>query len=887
MRAYVSRIATLLSVMGSIALIPGVGRAQDMGEVTGVVTRVDDGSALSGVTVSVVGTGSSTVTGRDGRFTLQRVPSGQQTIWFRQLGQRPVERTVTVVGNATVTLDVALAEQAVRLAEIVVSGASRAPERVVEAPAAVTVVDAAVTRDISVTGQAPLAVANAPGVDVAQSGMADFNVNARGFNTTLNRRVLVLQDGRDLAVAFLGAQEWNAMTLPTEDFGRREMVRGPGSALYGANAFSGVLNIVTPPARDITGTKLTLAGGGLFSDARDAGSSLRADLRHAGTFGQGRFGYRVNVGYQSTDDWTRARTRFDGSDLVNEYAGATDSAVPNQNSVNLDEVRPLSGQTVDPLTGAAVGTPEAATSLLGSARFDYYLDNGSILTVDGGASRTTNGVVVTGLGRVQIKESLRPYARVNWAANNFNLLAWYSGRTTPDSQATLSSAISFRETSAMWHLEGQYNRQLLDDRLRVVLGSSFRMSQVDTKGTLMPVADDDRSDNFYSAYSQVEYRLIPQIRLVGALRFDESDLYDPQWSPKAAAVFSPNDDHSFRLTFNRAFQTPNYSEWFLLAPASAPSTTPRSLEVGFENYFAGIKNHPQLGPAFADLSIPNAVPWNFDSLTIAQALGNDSLRVETVRGWEVGYKGTVANRFFVSVDVFFSELKNFVTDLLPCVNPQYPCYALNQDVDVIHLLDTINVRIDQLVAANQLTPAQAAALKAPQSTLRVGYSAVNGALGPVLATLPSGIRTGIVSYANAGRVLETGVEFGLGASLTDEWRVDGSYGLIDFTVREAPIEELVPNTPQHRGALGLSYRGRQGLEGNVTFRFSSGHQWFAGVFQGWVPSRQTVDMSLGYAINDLLRVFAVGTNVLDQQRFHLYGGSLVGRRVMGGVTATF
>ena len=86
-----------------------------------------------------------------------------------------------------------------------------------------------------------MALQSVPGVDVVQSGVNDFNVNARGFNSSLNRRVLVLQDGRDLAIAFLGSQEWNGMTQPLEDLGKVEMVRGPGSALYGANAFSGVV----------------------------------------------------------------------------------------------------------------------------------------------------------------------------------------------------------------------------------------------------------------------------------------------------------------------------------------------------------------------------------------------------------------------------------------------------------------------------------------------------------------------------------------------------------------------------------------------------------------------------------------------------------------------
>ena len=93
---------------------------------------------------------------------------------------------------------------AVSLSEIVVEGASRAPERIVEAPAAISVVPPEQLQAAAITAQTPLALQATPGVDVVQSGVNDFNVNSRGFNSSLNRRMLVLQDGRDLAIAFLG-----------------------------------------------------------------------------------------------------------------------------------------------------------------------------------------------------------------------------------------------------------------------------------------------------------------------------------------------------------------------------------------------------------------------------------------------------------------------------------------------------------------------------------------------------------------------------------------------------------------------------------------------------------------------------------------------------------
>ncbi len=548
--------------------------AQETGTVTGTVTRAE-GGALSSVSVSVAGSGEETVTGNDGKYTLRRVPAGPQTIVFRWLGYKPTEVQVVVEPGATVTADAALEAVIISLGEIVVEGASRAPERITEAPAAISVVPQEQLQAVAVTGQAPMALQAVPGVDITQSGMNDFNVNARGFNSTLNRRVLVLQDGRDLAIAFLGSQEWNGMTQPLEDLGKVEMVRGPGSALYGANAFSGVVNITTPTAREILGNRLTVAGGEV--------ESFRMDGRHASVFADGRLGLRLNGGYNRSDTFSRSRTRFDGTSLQEEYSPATDEPVPLNR-----EVLPLAGQSLD-AAGDAVGDRDPLVNAYGAGRLDYYLDNGSVLSVDGGASQVENEIFVTGIGRVQVSKAIKPYARAAWAAERFNVFGFWNSRTSLDPQFSLTSGLPLEERSDIFHLEGQTNFNFQEERGRVVVGASARNTKVNTSGTLMNLANDDRNDDLYSGYGQVEYKVTPQIRLVAAGRFDDGDLIDAQFSPKGAIVYSPNENHSFRASVNQAFQTPNYSEFFLQVPVAAPSAAPRQLEGGVEQYYAALR----------------------------------------------------------------------------------------------------------------------------------------------------------------------------------------------------------------------------------------------------------------------------------------------------------
>jgi outer membrane receptor for ferrienterochelin and colicins len=845
--------------------------AQETGTVAGTVTRVE-GGALASVSVTLAGTGQSTVTGTDGKYTLRRVPAGPQTVVFRWLGYRPTEVQVTVEPGATVTADAALEAVTISLGEIVVEGASRAPERITEAPAAISVVPQDVLQNAAVTAQAPLALQTIPGVDVTQSGVNDFNVNARGFNSTLNRRVLVLQDGRDLAIAFLGSQEWAGLTQSLDDLGKVEMVRGPGSALYGANAFSGVVNITTPTAREILGSRLTLSGGEL--------ESFRADGRHASVFADGRLGIRLNGGYNRSDTYSRSRTELDMTSLQDEYAPATDEPVPPNR-----EALPLNGQTTD-LQGNPVGDREPLQNIYGAGRADYYLDNGSVLSVDGGASRVENEIFVTGIGRVQVRKAIKPYVRAAWAADRFNIFGFWNSRTSLDPQYSLTSGLPLEERSDIFHFEGQTNFNFQEERGRVVIGSSVRNSKVNTSGTLMNLLNDDRSDDLYSAYGQVEYKIVPQVRVVGALRFDDGDLIEGQVSPKAAVVFSPNENHSFRASVNRAFQTPNLSEFFLQVPVAQPTTAPRTLEASIEGYYAALQGAPLPPGALNGLTITSNLPWQFSPATNALALGNGDLDVEKVTGWEVGYKGTLGDKVYVTADAYINELTNFVTDLLPGVNPNYPSFALTDGVDVSAELAAIDARL-----ASFGLPASHP-LRAPIPLLQGGYQQLSAGTriqgGNALATLPDGSRAIVLSYTNAGEVTERGIELGLGYQLTPEIRGDVSFTGFDFEVKSQQVgDQLVPNTPSKKATLSMSYAGAQGFDGNVTLRLVDGYQWAAGIFQGYVPASEFLNVSAGYRINNYVRLHATATNLFDQQRFQMYGGSVIGRRILGGVTATF
>ena len=815
--------------------------AQRTSTLSGVVTRSDDGQPLAGVLVVVAGTALRTSTDVKGRFLLERITAGRLTVQFRQIGSAPSDVVVDVPPDSAASLAVILVPRPIELGTLIVEGASRAPELLLEAPAAVSVIDPGAKRAGSLAGQPPVALATVPGLDVVQSGVNDFNVNARGFNSTLARSVLVLQDGRDLSVPFLGSQEWAALSQPIDEIERIEVVRGPGSALYGANAFGGLITLTTPAARDAPGTRISVGGGEL--------TTWRADARHAAVFGAGRFGYRVNLGYTRSDSWTRSRTRLDGQDFAVEYLPATDSAV--NPPLPGFELTPLNGQARDPATGRAVGEPKPLQNAYGSGRFDYYADNGAMLTAEGGAAQTQNEVFVTGIGRVQVIEALRPWARIEWATDALKLTGWYTGRTAQDPQILLSSGRPIRDQSAVLQVDGQYRRRFAGERGRFVLGAAARNARVDTKTTLMGSQDDDRSDAYYSAYAQLEYAVFPRVRIIGATRYDRSDLFDAELSPKAAIVFSPTPRQAVRLSVNRAFLTPSQIEFFLNIQPAVQNLLP--LETA-------LRASP-LGPALD--SVPNGQLFDSSAGVPVLARGNPDLVPERVTSWEVGYKGQLGDRLFITVDAYIARVNDFVTSLLPAtlVNPAFQSWTSPGAV-----------------------PAQ---FHAPlENAVHQALAGTTAEFG--LTRLPNGRTAIVVSYGNAGVADVRGLELGASVELTNAVRLGGSYTMLDVDIKQQQQGDvLLPNTPKHKGTISISYSGRKGLDIGVDARIVAGYSWAIGVWRGYIPASQTVNLTAGYRVSPLLRVHALATNVFDEQRFQLYGGSVIGRRVLAGVTATF
>ncbi|MEM6453606.1 MAG: TonB-dependent receptor [Acidobacteriota bacterium] len=797
------QIAALIVLLAGL-VTPGIVAAQDAGRIEGQITREADGQTVAAVTVVLTETGQVALTDDDGAFSFGGVAAGTYTLSI-SLGSNADTRSVTVEAGATAAADLTVDWDVSFADTITVVSASRRRERVVDAPASVTAfAEEEISREAS-SGQLAKVVAFAPGVEVTQSGLTDFNLNARGFNSSLNRRVQTLIDGREPSVPFLGSTDWSAITN-LEDMASVELVRGPSSALYGANAFNGVLNIITKGPRDSVGGRATFGGG--------EQSTLRADAFTSVDLGSDWY-LKASASYLEAEDFVQSRV-----DSV-EYPG---------------------------LPREVVAPDDEFESLSGTLRLDKHVGD-TLYTLEGGYFESESGTAVTGIGRVNIGDVERPYARFNISHPRFNVLGFYNSREAPD-QTTLSTGRPIFLDTENYKFEIQGNQDWNGGKIRLVGGASYKEEDIDTadfdgRQTLVfaPVTHD-----YTGVFGQLDLQLTDTLKLVIAGRWDDSSLHDSQVSPKAALVWNITGSQTLRFSYNEAFQVANYSEFFLDAPTAlvlGPGAPPI-----FEVDLAAIE---------AGLCAPFGVDCGFGTPTQVRALGNVDLELEEIESFEIGYTGILANKVYLTIDVYRNELTNFITDLTAnpfgAINPNFGAYAPPPN----H----------------------------PAPDLLVGNLA--GALGPLFPFLSNNVDGtpifALASYTNAGAVDTEGVDLGLNFYATPRWLFEFTYSFFDFEIQEASVagDSLLPNAPEHKLSAGVSYTAPT-YSLALKARWVDDFLWAAGVFAGPVESYTDVSLSANYQVNETISLGLNVSNLFDDDHYQSFGGDILARRAIGSVT---
>ncbi|MCP3963926.1 MAG: TonB-dependent receptor [bacterium] len=801
------RICTTICML-SVLLAATAAPAQDSpaaatGRIEGRVIG-QNGQGLAGVTV-VVESLATELTGTDGGFAFEDLPPGTYRLELTLGNQVESVDGVEVAAGATATVEKNVDWLPSFGTSITVVSASRRRQQIYEAPAAISAILPEEIERQSAHGQLPKLLRFTPGIELTQSGIYDFNLNARGINTMLTRRILVLVDGRDVSMPLNGAQEWSSYSLPLYELDGIELLRGPSSALYGSNAVHGVLNMVTKVPREHQGGLLQLAGGEI--------DTLRIDARHAGELGADWY-YRISGGHQSTGDFARSRVE------TVEYEGAP------------LEILPPASDTVE--------------TTLGSLRLDKYFGDGGdggILTFDSGSTRSEGVIFLTPGGRFQVRDATSSWARLDYSRQRWNAFATYSARDADNIQLNTAGESYLDATRTQVEVHG--NQDFAGGRLRLVGGASYSRVTVDSlnpQGIQTLLLEETVEDRF-GAFAQLDYDISDQLELLLAARWDDGDRYDNQVSPKAALVWGFKPHQRLRFTYNEAFQAPNTVEFDIFFPV-AESLDLSSVEEDLA---------PQLG----------GVPLGFSDVPFL-ALGNPSLDVEQIRTLELGYSGVLGGRHFLTIDVYNSELENFVSTFLPQLGTS---------------LGRLNPNFGPYQPPAGLSPeASASVLTALEAELGSDLFATmsnyfDGA--PIFATL---------TFTNLGEVETSGLEMALSSSLTRRLRLDASYAYIDFDIKvQVPENPILANAPENKFSMDLAYTGDR-FDATVGYRWADSFEWSTGIFVGNVPSYGIVDFVGNYKIDDRWTVGLNISNLFDDEHYEAFGGDLVGRRAIASAS---
>lgn len=596
-------VASLLALAATPALA-------QTGTIRGTVAG-PAGKAVSGAQVSVAGTRLSTVTTPTGAFTLSNVPTGTQRVRVAHPGYVTARQEVTVGTAEPALVAIALEESAVALDGLVVS-ASRQAQRVSEAPATITKIGTDVL-EASIGNSFVGALKGAKGVDYIQVGATGVAINARGFNSSFNNRMLMMEDGRVAVLPENGMPVGQFTAIPKVDLEGLEVIVGPGAALYGADASNGVLTLTTKDPREYPGTTVEVTGGNReYKDVQ---------FRHAGVAG-GNWGYKVAGEFQDANDWSN--TLFYGAARLKE-------------------------------TGVGGEVDWDSRVMRGTASLVRYFGD-SRLEFSGGMSET-DGVGQTNVGRNQLVDWRYSFQQARLTTPGF-FVNLYRTESDAGNSYALNRFTEFRAGKAnagksdeeirqmsdwpsngqLFAAEAQNNfrvPQLLNTR--VVWGGQYRHDVVSSERQWLTdrLSGSDLAIDQYGFYAQTETPLLPQLTLLLAGRYDDHENYDAQFSPKVGVVVQPAEGHNVRLTYNRAFKSPTTLQTNFFIPDFIPGIGVFGNTDGFE-----VKNAQGASIATYKPLVP-----------------------EENQTWELGYKGVVGGRLFVDVTGYRSRYEDFLSPL--------------------------------------------------------------------------------------------------------------------------------------------------------------------------------------------------------------------------------
>jgi iron complex outermembrane recepter protein len=404
------------------------------------------------------------------------------------------------------------------LMDIEVRSPSRTPQKLSQVAAAVYVIT---QEDIRRSGATTIAEAlrMSPGLDVARIDSSRWAISSRGFNDFFANKLLVLMDGRSVYTPLFSGVFWDVQDTMLEDIEQIEVIRGPGAAMWGANAVNGVINIITKNSADTQGG---LISGGTGTEELGFGS-----VRYGGKIAEG-LTYRAYVKYFNRDDFKLPNGGGDAADEWDMFRGGfrSDWKISDGNSVRLQ------GDAYSGTTGQDVKVPLPPAPL---------------------APPPWPIVTLTGRGKVAGGNVLGSYQHVFSDSSDLTLQTYYD-RTERTDQVHQE----FRDT---YDLDFQHRFEL-GERQEFIWGLGYRLSTDKLSrglGAIQTIGfvPAERRDQLFSAFAQDVIKLHEDdLKFTLGTKVEHNSYTGWEIQPNARLIWEPSERHSIWAAVSRAVRTP-------------------------------------------------------------------------------------------------------------------------------------------------------------------------------------------------------------------------------------------------------------------------------------------------------------------------------------------
>ncbi len=517
-------------------------------------------------------------------------------------------------------------ERPARQEVVVVTPCRGCATSVINSPAAVSVISSEAI-ETAADRSLPELIRTLPGENAVRTSVRDFNVTSRQATSTLSHFQLVLVDGRSVYQDFIGVILWDMVPVDPSDIEQIEVVRGPASAVWGANAFTGVVNIITRSPRVAEGSAVRLS---LTRFNRDAGSKLGqgAGMAYAGSTTLSRVlservAYRISGGYSASDPAARPV-----GDLPFLPHPMEPGLVVGGGRLPADD----QGRLGD---FANRGTTQPWLDL----RFEQEVGRGRISYGSGVAG--SDGIVHSGIGPFNLERgSYLGYGRVSYSRDLLRATAFVNRLSAQAPNLLALDAdkkpVNLQVRTLTYDLELSHSILVAGQHI-LTYGGNVRRNTFDI--SLAPAGRDRTEvgvyaqEEFFFEWGEAAHRR--EFRVVAGARVDKfGNLDGAVLSPRLSLIWKPGPNHSVRASFNRAFRSPsvinNYLDQVILRPVD-------------------------LKPLFPNLPTEYLPLVQEDFALPQRALGKADLREESLTSYEIGYIGTVQGKTTLGLNLYLND----------------------------------------------------------------------------------------------------------------------------------------------------------------------------------------------------------------------------------------